>query len=618
MFNSFAKKLHHAASNNRKAAWVLGALLAVAIGVGCDRSDDGQGKKLAAEPDTKAIQLGELTNLVQAVSGRQLATLTNQLAQEYASELTNRLTLAERAHQEATQKLLSRIEQMERRDAEQRAAVLAVQKARDAQTKEHEERVGKLVRQLSELEGKVGSLHAGRVLPEIVIAPDDSPTTRELDQKIRIAVRQQELAAEAAADRAKERPSLSVGEAGFRLNSAETNFVLRIRGLLQWDTRTFLNDNPYEEGNDGFVLRRLRPIVEGTVFRDFDFQFTPDFSTPQGVQVFDAWVNYRLQPELQLRVGKFRGPVGLENAQPVANTLFNERSLVSNLVARRSVGVQLWGEVGDGLLGYAVGAFNGGGDSRNPGASDFGDDREFAGRLSTQPFRKFDLPVLHGLTLGVAASHTHVSSNSVALPATLGGTLPGYTTPALQQFFAYNPLVGPVVAHGTHWRFSPSFTYLNGPFGLMGEYAVSGQDVLNATTLAEASLEHRAWQLSGQWVLTGEPASFNGIVPKRPFDWNAGGWGAWQLVARYSEMSIDDAAFQGFADPATSARGAAAWSVGVNWWLNRNVRLLSSFSHTVFDGGGGFNPLLPGSFTPPATVTRQDERVFLTRLQLAF
>ena len=70
--------------------------------------------------------------------------------------------------------------------------------------------------------------------------------------------------------------TLSVGASGFSLRSADTNFTLRIRGLLQADSRWYLDDGGIGD-NDGFVLRRVRPILEGTVFRDFDFLITPEF-----------------------------------------------------------------------------------------------------------------------------------------------------------------------------------------------------------------------------------------------------------------------------------------------------------------------------------------------------
>jgi hypothetical protein len=52
--------------------------------------------------------------------------------------------------------------------------------------------------------------------------------------------------------------------------------------------------------------------------------------------------------------------------------------------------------------------------------------------------------------------------------------------------------------------------------------------------------------------------------------------------------------------------------VGLNWYLNRNFIIKASFSHTDFKAGGG-----PGA-SVPAAVTRKDENVLFTRMQLAF
>jgi len=522
------------------------------------------------------------------------------------------------AQSELIEKLLKRLEQLERNEVERAERVRAVQQA-------HEETEQKLQGQVKELQNKLQSLEAGRVLPEISVPAQEGPTTHELDQKIRIVERKGELAAEAAEAKAEARakalPQLSVGQNGFAFSSADTNFVLKLRGVLQVDSRTFINDNRLLNGNDSFLLRRARPIFEGTLFRDFDFQFVPDFGG-SSVQIFDANLTYRLRPELQLRAGKFKGPVGLEQLQQDSTLAFNERSLVTDLVPTRNVGVQLGGDIAGGTLSYAAGVFNGTGDGRQSGTSDFADDKEYSARIFLQPFKPTSLTALKGLGFGLGGSYSQVRSNALALPNITGGTLAGYTTDGQQQFFAYNPVFGnlpaQVVANGDHWRLSPQASYLFGPFGLLGEYIISHQGVLNSTTSRRAALEHTAWQVSAQWVLTGEPASFTGINPAHPFSFSAGDWGAWQLVARLGQLDLDPATFPDFANPVTSARSATAWSVGVNWWLNKNVRLLTSFSRTTFEGGGGFDPLDTKTFVAPATVTHQPENAFFTRLQLAF
>lgn len=526
----------------------------------------------------------------------------------------NGVSTSQPEQSELIKELLGRLERLEKKDAEQTQRTEAAEKA-------HQEEVQKLLGRIGELEGKVGSLESGKVLPEITVLPKDGPTTQELDQKLRVMARNDELAAEAAdaqaAARAKETPRLTVGAGGFAMSSADTNFVLRLRGLVQVDSRTFFDDNQYLEGNEGFYLRRARPVIEGTVFRDFDFNLTPDFGG-NNVQIFDAWMNYRYRPELQLKAGKFKSPVGFEMLQSVATLPFNERSLVTDFVPARNLGIQLWGDVAGGAMSYAAGIFNGSGDTRVASNIDFDDDMEFAGRLSLQPFKNTAATALQGLRFGAGGSYTQVSSNTAGLPNTTGGTLPGYVTSALQQFFAYNPTIGTVYADGVHWRISPYAAYTIGPFGLLGEYIIAQQGVVNSVTTARSNLTSSAWQVSAQWVLTGEDASFSGITPRAPFDPRAGKWGAWQLVARFAQAELDSDAFPVFSDPTLSADSAMSWGIGLNWWLNKNLRVLTSYSKTWFDGGGTVNPAINQTLHPPATVTHQDENVFMTRLQLAF
>jgi phosphate-selective porin OprO/OprP len=422
-----------------------------------------------------------------------------------------------------------------------------------------------------------------------------------LDQKVRVLERQKEIDTEAADTKAKETPRITVGNSGLSVASADSNFVFQLHGVIQADNRTFFNDKDNHgksiQGNDGFLLRRARPIFSGTVYKDFDFMFVPDFGG-SSVQIFDAYMNYRYAPWLQLRAGKFKTPVGLEQLQSDQYTFFNERALPTALVPNRDVGFQLWGDVADGRLSYAAGVFNGVGDGRNSANADFEDHREFAGRLFLQPFKGTGVTPLQGLGFGVAGSWGNTSSNSTGLPS-------AFLTDGQQQFFAYTNTS--VVANGEHWRLSPQGYYYYGPFGFLGEYVISDQKVSKGA--ASARLENTAWQVAGGWVLTGEDATFTGVTPRHPFDPRANHWGAVQLVARYADLDVDNKAFPIFANPATSASEAKAWAVGLNWYLNRNIRVNASFSRTTFSDNIN---------SAQATVVRQPEEVVFTRLQLAF
>ncbi|HSW34814.1 MAG TPA: porin, partial [Steroidobacteraceae bacterium] len=168
------------------------------------------------------------------------------------------------------------------------------------------------------------------------------------------------------------------------------------------------------------------------------------------------------------------------------------------------------------------------------------------------------------------------------------------------------------LADGERTRIAPQFYYYVGSFGLLGEYTQVSQDVARTTAsgLRQDSLDTSAWQLAASWFLTGEEAAFRGFKPGSVFSLENGTWGAFELVGRYHELSIDDEAFAGgaasFADPEVSARKATAWALGLNWYLNENLKWVLNYEQTRFDGGaaGGSD--------------RKDEQAFLTRVAVGF
>ncbi len=396
------------------------------------------------------------------------------------------------------------------------------------------------------------------------------------------------------AEAPKPGPSLSVGASGFAMRSADSNFVLRIRALLQFDSRWSDDDDI----GDSFLVRRVRPILEGSVFRDFDFLITPEFAGSSPA-LRDAWLNYRYNDAVELRMGKMKPPGSLERWQSAANTLFIERNFVSLLWPVRDLGVMLHGELwsadedstktlaAGGLVNYGVGLFNGTGDARAAGNSDFDGDKTAAGRLFFHPFLNSGLQPLRKLGLGVSGTYGEMSGGP-GLPDDLG-----YATD--------------VATDGTHWRVGPQAYWYWGPFGLLGEYGISSQRLeLEAAPFGSTRAENTAWGITASWLLTGEDGTFRSPTPKRNFDPHTGGWGAWQFVARYSSLDIDDDLFPTFADPTELPTRATNWGLGLNWYLNRNIRASFNYTHTDLTGGQS------------GSVADFGENAFLTRVQLVF
>src|ERR1039457_4699470 len=288
------------------------------------------------------------------------------------------------------------------------------------------ELIKQLQKRIEELEQKVKVLERGNGPSAEAHDAKAQEHLEALDQKVKVLEREKALEQEASEAKAKEAPKISIGQQGFSFGSPNGNFAVQLKGVVQMDSRTFFND-PAVVGNDSLLMRRIRPILQGTVFRDFDFLFVPDFAPTSGPQIFDAYVNYRYSPELQFQAGKFKVPIGLEQLVLDRDTLFNERSLVTALVPNRDVGFELHGDLFGGRASYAAGIFNGTSDGANSANADFADDRALAGRLFFQPFKQASAPAVQGFGFGAAGSYETMSApNTAGLSSTTGGTLPRY------------------------------------------------------------------------------------------------------------------------------------------------------------------------------------------------
>ena len=179
----------------------------------------------------------------------------------------------------------------------------------------------------------------------------------ELEQNLLILERQKEVEQEIAAGKAKDAGTVSVGKDGIVIKSADGAYQIKMRALLDVDGR-FWDGQETRPVTDTFELRRARPILEGTVSRFFDFRLAPDFGEGK-TTLFDAYIDWRFAPWIRLRAGKFKPPVGLERLQSASDTSFVERALPTNLVPNRDVGLQLGGDILEGVVSYAAGVFNG-------------------------------------------------------------------------------------------------------------------------------------------------------------------------------------------------------------------------------------------------------------------
>ena len=419
-----------------------------------------------------------------------------------------------------------------------------------------------------------------------------------LEQKLLVLERKQEIKDEAAAAAAPTTPKITVSDKGATLASADGANSIKLRGLVQLDSRLFFNDNGIV--NNAFVLRRARIISEGTFAKNFSFQLVPEFGGGSPALV-DANIGWTVTPALQFKFGRFKSPVGLELLQSDSWTFFDERSIATNLVPNRDLGVLVSGDLLGGKLNYTAGIVGGVADGAQTTNSDFDNEKDVVGRLWASPFKDDAGSPVQGLSFGVSGSYGREK--------TTAGRTGGYKTDGQQTFFSY---AATTITDGPNWRVSPQLDYRSGSFGLLSEYVVSTVNVRASATGKLTELQNKAWQLAAGYVLTGENSAYAGVVPANNFDFSKGTWGAFELAARYANLKVDDAAFPLYASAAASADQATSLGLGLNWYLSKAVRFTFDYYQTKFDRA-------PGA---PATLTnaviRQDEKSLITRFQVSF
>jgi phosphate-selective porin OprO and OprP len=97
---------------------------------------------------------------------------------------------------------------------------------------------------------------------------------------------------------------------GLSVASGNGDNIFQLGGLVQIDGR-FAPDDPLEQVEDEFVMRRVRPIMQGRIAKYFEFRLMPDFGNGTTV-LYDAYFDVRFSQAFRVRIGKDKTPVGLE------------------------------------------------------------------------------------------------------------------------------------------------------------------------------------------------------------------------------------------------------------------------------------------------------------------
>ncbi len=361
--------------------------------------------------------------------------------------------------------------------------------------------------------------------------------------------------------------------------------------------------------SSGTNFRRARIGVEGTIARDFGYRFVGEFGgsgTEGPTRINDAWINYTGFAPFTIQMGAFSPPANMDDGTSVEDSLFIERATPAEL-SRFLAGAD--GRLGLGIRGSGtrwMGALTLTGGTAGD-AEGYDEQLGMVGRFGVLAMTADDYNIHLGL------SGTYVFRASDQGDAASGGpyTIRFRDRPELRVDSTRLIDTGPIAASGAYAagvEFGASWHNLY----LQGENFWYGIGRRNSTL---DDPQFGGYYMQGSWILTGETRRYNMASgafqsprPLLPFSAN-GGPGAWEIAWRYSSTDLNDGeGADGTAAGAASVRGGEQniLSLGLNWYVNSNLRLLLDWSHVDVDrlnpASATSLPFGPAPATPPVGV----------------
>ncbi len=366
----------------------------------------------------------------------------------------------------------------------------------------------------------------------------------------------------------KDRPSFRVGEI-FRVD-IKSKFHLDFLGFdpPKWNPPAQVNALP--ETPPTFYLTRARFGLKGKVTKYFDYEVERDMRQTFGSDHEwhpwkDNYVNARLHKMLEIQVGKFKMPFGMEANESEDRLDFAFKSRMSDILSpARERGLMLHGRIlKTERLEYAAGVFRYDGEGSDVHGQPTGG-RTYAARLDGEPLRSFkQLPkTIRHTYFGVAMTRGKMIEG---LNSVHGQTFAGFTY--FDRMFV----------KGDRMRIGAEASWSEGPVIVRGEYIHMSEERLQQGIRGEDLPDKisRGWYLMATLTPLGKMTS--GGKPKTPF-LTGHGFGAVEFSARYDVLTFYSA--QGPGLPSRSPRaptilpnGERTWTIGPTWYLNHFIKI---------------------------------------------
>ena len=366
--------------------------------------------------------------------------------------------------------------------------------------------------------------------------------------------------------------------------------TLKINGRIHLDSWTFPNssdginffENPISgvDPQDRLFFRRVRLKFEGDVNDNMFYRMQFDVHSPGEGEMKDIYIGFKNLPFLNtVKIGNQKRPLGMDHLNSSRFNIFIERPLVVeafNEDARR-IGFASYSSSEDEVYHLAYGLF-GLKNTVGEGAI-IGDSRQmsFNARLHSSPW--------YDETSGGRGYFHWAVSGMIARPDGDVSPLDGNLNQA--RFRTRAELRSDLrwintgrIAGAERYDIVGLESALNiGPFHVVGEYQFNWTKRDNTTAGTGDDLYFHGAYIQAAYMLTGEHMPYKrsaGTVDRvKPFEnfflvnccdgEKNGGWGAWQVAARYSYLDLSDEDILGGVENNTT--------LALVWYMNPNASL---------------------------------------------
>jgi phosphate-selective porin OprO and OprP len=351
---------------------------------------------------------------------------------------------------------------------------------------------------------------------------------------------------------------------------ALANPAFKLRGRLHVDYA--VHDEDQVPLSDGILNRRSRIGVQGSIDDNWSGLIEYDFAE-NGTAAADLILSRQLGGGW-VKIGHFKVPMGFDELSSTNTIPFIERAASdSAIVDARRLGIGY--DYFSGALGFQGMLYSRGiGGASNPE----GDEPVGIGtRFIYAP--SLGAGLIH---LGASAAYEDRQDFSTTrFRARPEANVDG------------NRLVdtGMISDVESTTKFGLEAYWQHGPFSALAEY-------FSASVQRNAGVgpDFSGWYVQGSWFLTGEQRSYRngtyrGVTPK------AGGQGAWELVARFGSLDLNDGGFQGGVQD--------TFTVGLNYYSSAYVRFMVNYIRVdVSDSGAIVNASAVGDDAPNILIAR--------------